>query len=458
MLPLTAKNLAIFLFSTLLLPVFAAADDYPIELEVVSPVPPKLKGKKADPESHNIQYRSGWPLTFKLITTDEHLLGTLIQYANSPHGAYPESGEASALVFEDPDDCPSIEGRTALGTEFPCPLDPDEVFLEFTPGVDFPGLEDLHGRNDIHLLQDDNIDKPEWGGPGLPDFPEGSSDGVGYGPNDDLPGLVILSNVGVGIVYAPLVIKTEYEVEVCRLTSCSPDLCPCQDPPEDNDSCELVCDDNSVPVDPRPVDWQRADIEARHNLSGLMGSVAYELSDQERHTTVTTSMVVPRALFTHQVVEDGCYTGDSSDADCSGPENVARIIDGGPIVVGEDAPDFFVDTSQVEIRAFVVNGDAPAIVEDCDGKEGVTAADVECNVDPSTGGYYRLISNQVILNVEQRGGEVELCNNLVDPWGSGSNIRGYNVISGADLDLNTPVITEQLECPGGGGGVTRPPR
>jgi hypothetical protein len=405
------------LFSTLLLPVFAAADDYPIELEVVSPVAPKLKGKEADPESHNIQYRSGWPLTFKLITTDEHLLGTLIQYDENNHGTYPEAGVQSALVFEDPDDCPSIEGHAKFFQGDDCPIDPDEVFLEFTAGVDFPGLADNHGREDIRALQDDLFDKPEWGGPAT----GGESDGVGYGPNDDLPGLVILSNVGVGIVYKPLVIETVYED-----CGCSSGICP----------WPSVCVD--VPVDPRPVDWQRADIEARHNLSGLMGSVAYELNDQKGRTTVTTSLVVPRALFTHQVLEDSCYTGYSNNPLCSGSDDFARIIDGGPIVVGKSHPDFDVQVSNVEMRAFVVNGDAPTIVEECDGEEGITAADVECNVDPSTGGFYNRISNEIVLEVEQRG----IANFVL--WG--------------DLDGNTQVLIETAVSPGGGGGVTRPPR
>ena len=352
MLSPTAKKIGIFLFSVLIMPALATADDYPIELEIVSPVAPKLKSNNVDPESHNIQYRSGWPLTFKLVTTDEHLLGTLIQYDEDYHGTYPAAGVQSTLVFEDPDGCPWIEGRAELYLEFPCSFDPDEVFLEFTAGVDFPGLADFHGRDDIRDLQDNHSDKPEWGGPAT----GGESDGVGYGPNDDLPGLVILSNVGVGIVYAPLDIKTEYEVEECGWIICE----------EIGGviSCSYGCIDNPVSVPPRPVDWQRATPEARHNLSGLMGSVAYELNDQKGRTTVTTSLVVPRALFAHQVLEDSCYTGYPNNPLCSGSDDFARIIDGGPIVVGKHDPDFDVQVSNVEIRAFVVNGDAPTIVEE----------------------------------------------------------------------------------------------
>ncbi len=83
------------------------------------------------------------------------------------------------------------------------------------------------------------------------------------------------------------------------------------------------------------MDWQRAEFEARHNLSGLMGSVAYELNDQEGRTTVTTSLVVPNTLFTHQVLMDHCYGGVATDADCLDSDNIAWIIDGGPKVVGQ---------------------------------------------------------------------------------------------------------------------------
>jgi len=443
------KSLLILLLSFFLLSVSAIADDdkkkskkahLPIDLEIISPVPPGNRKKGKPKKSNIIQYRSGWPLTFKLVTTDKHLLGTLIQYAEDPHGTYPEAGEPSALLFEDPDNCPSI---AAIGREFPCPADPGEVFLEFNPDVDFPGLEDVsgHGRPDIRALLDDPLNGPEWGGPVLPE----GSDGIGYGPNDDLPGLVILSNVGVGIVYAPLVMGTLYpQNQTCEIT------CPI---PPDSGTCDIItC--TIEPVDPRPVDWQRASPEARHNLSGLMGSVAYELNDQERRTTVTTSMVVPRALFAHHVVEDRCYTGNPDVADCSGPGSLARIIDGGPVVVGKNHPDFDIWVSNVEIRAVVVNGDAPSIVEECDGEDGVTAADVECN-------GYTLISNEVVLEVEQWGGQVELCNGLVEPWGPvapGMNAFGQNFLPGADFDMNTPEIIMNLECPGAGGGVVKPPR
>ena len=36
---------------------------------------------------------------------------------------------------------------------------------------------------------------------------EGLETGIGYGPNDDLPGLVVLSDAGVGIVFDPTTLE-----------------------------------------------------------------------------------------------------------------------------------------------------------------------------------------------------------------------------------------------------------
>ena len=444
MLSPTAKKIGIFLFSVLILPAFATADDYPIELEVVSPVAPKLNGKKADPESHNIQYRSGWPLTFKLSTSDKHLLGTFVPGPGwGPTSPYPEAGTPAWLIFDDADDCLYLEGLADNG--FTQCTDKDgigEVFLNFTPDIDFPYLADLDpGGGSGHLRSHGNPDLraklakrypdngPEWGGPALSS--PGALDGVGYGPNDDLPGLVVISNTGVGIVYDKLMFEG----------NC--------DPMGGGGSCQ-VCE-------PAPIgqptlcffpplgilqSWERTVPEARHNLSGLMGMVGYELNDQERQTTITTSLLVPRHLFTHLEARDPCY---DSDSQCNGG-GLANRIDAGPV----NYPGIDISTSIVELRAFVINGTAPPTIEDCNGDGAVTAADARCE-------GYTLISNEVVLEFVQIGGLIENCNETVDPWVGDHGISnyGYNV-KRVDLDGNLSI--DQDVCPGGGGGVTRPPR
>jgi hypothetical protein len=467
MLPLTAKNLAIFLFSTLLLPVFAAADDYPIELEVVSPVPPNLKGKKADPESHNIQFRSGWSLTFKLSTNDEFLDGTLVPGTGlAPASEYPEAGTPAWLIFDDADDCLYLEGHAFNSLSVPCEdqTGAGEVFLNFTPDIDFPYLEDLdpgknedygdlrsHGRPDLRadLAKRYPDNGPEWGGPALSASMEvrevgtvvqGILDGVGYGSNDDLPGLVLVSNVGVGIVYDPF----EFENDCDSMLD--PDCVV-------REVCEEFGENCFGGVKP-PLgileSWERAVPEARHNLSGLMGMVAYELNDQKRNTTLTTSLLVPRHLFSHLQALDPCYDGTDGEIDdgnypCEGGGEANRI-DAGPLHYPSVDP----SVSIVEIRAFVVNGTAPASIEDCNDDFVVTAVDAEC-------AGYTLISNEVVLEFTQIGGLVNSCSNIVDPWKSNTELPGYGYnVKLVDLDGN--LSHHSADCPGGGGGVTRPPR
>jgi hypothetical protein len=450
----TAKNIAILLFSVLILPAFATADDYPIELEIVSPVAPKLKSKKADPVSHIIQYRSGWPLTFKLSTNDKHLLGTFVPgTGNGPTNPYPEAGTPAWLIFDDADDCLYLEGLAENGVTAPCndQTGAGEVFLNFTPDIDFPYLADLdpggalrsHGRPDLRaeLAKRYPDNGPEWGGPAL-SVPtggaalQGTLDGVGYGPNDDLPGLVVISNTGVGIVYDELVFEGD-----C-------------DPLDGGGQCQ-ICE--PVPVGgvgmcfPPPIgilqSWERTVPAARHNLSGLMGMVGYELNDQERQTTITTSLLVPRHLFTHLEARDPCY---DSDNQCDGG-GLANRIDAGPV----NYPGIDISTSIVELRAFVINGTAPPTFEDCNGDDAVTAADAQCQ---NQGQGYTLISNEVVLEFVQVGGLIYNCNEVKDPWVGDHGILnyGYNV-KRVDLDRNLAGYPDEV-CPGGGGGTTRPPR
>ncbi len=479
MLPTTAKNFIVFLFAIIVLITTSLVQakqpvpvqDLPILLEIVSPVPPEVNYKKEKTEeSRNIQFRSGWPLTFKLSTNDEHLLGTFIPA--SPNGAvspYPEAGTPAWLIFDDADDCLYLEGwafngYTKCGDELPgggevgvpglppgggvvgLPPGAGEVFLNFTPDIDFPYLADLdpqldsdpqgvypygsghlrsHGRPDLRaeLAKRYPDNGPEWGGPAL--SVQGTLDGVGYGPNDDLPGLVVISNTGVGIVYNPL----EFE-ESCVTTK---NYKPCWDQEPPLGILES---------------WERTVPEARHNLSGLMGMVGYELNDQKLQTTITTSLLVPRHLFTHLELRDPEY----DDNRCNERLGFANVIDAetndaGPVI---NCPGIDISTSIVELRAFVINGTAPTIVEECDGEEGVTAADVECNVDPSTGGNYTLISNEVVLEFVQIGGLIAECNVFVDPWGVGHNVKM--------VDLDGNLAHYGAVCPGGGGGIGRIPR
>ncbi len=479
------KSLLLLLLSFFLLSVSAIADDddddddddkkkskkthLPIDLEIISPIPPKNKKSGKPKKSKMIEFRSGWPLTFKLSTNDKHLLGTFVPGSGTgPASPYPEAGTPAWLIFDDADDCLYLEGLALNGTTVPCTdqTGAGEVFLNFTADIDFPYLADLdpgadfgglrsHGRPDLRaeLAERYPDNGPEWGGPAL-SVPTvvvpgpvplsqnvgaalpGVLDGVGYGPNDDLPGLVVISNTGVGIVYDQLEFEGDCDPigggEPCEIIRCDPGPFG---------ACEIVTPPLGILQN-----WERAIPEARHNLSGLMGMVGYELNDQKLQTTITTSLLVPRHLFSHLEVRDTCY---DSDAECFPHDEVddwANRVDAGPV----NFPGLDLSTSIVELRAFVINGTAPSTIEDCNGDGAVTAADAKCD-------GYKLISNEVVLEFVQIGGVINHCNVDVDPWIGGQDAFNYgHNVKMVDLDGNLAAYNKA--CPGASGGITRPPR
>jgi len=401
----------------------AGADEFdkssnPIKLKLVSPLRPR------GTETDSIQWRSGWPLVFRLIIKEHHLLGTYVPGSGIVPSAFPEAGEPSWLIFEDPDDCPYLEGEIALLglPQSPCPEDLDELFLAFNPDVDFPGTVDDHGRDDLRTQLADETGRPEWAtGPLFlpgPRLSEGIEDGVGYGPNDDLPGFVLISDVGVGVVYDPVCFRAAEGK-------------PCVVPPTPGKGS-----------DPTMIVWTRAFPDARYNLSGMMGMVGYELSDERARTTVMTSLLVPRYLFSHMEIFDQCFGEVSPFPPC---EEEANQIDGGPIF--SPPVDNFITI--FELRAFVVNGAAPAVIEDCTGEGDVTAADAECM-------GYTIISNEVVVLLEQRANLVEFCNNTTEAWGGLTSAGGGRNYRLGDLDGNGGGTV--IVCPGGSGTVSPPPR
>lgn len=402
-----------------LTPGMAAAAPKPIRLIVESP---NTKQQK----SETLQFRAGWPLTFKLRARSDFF------FAVRSGGPYPELGLTSWLVFQDLDGCPFLGGRFMEGEGDPCATEEtpgDEIFVEFTPDVDFPGLKDEQGHEGLRvdLTDPDSFVKFSYEGqdfefgPAVSAFVEGIlclpgneidcdiDDGIGYGPNDDLPSLVLLSNRGVGRVL---------ESELGEFGS----------PATGFD-----------PVDP---------LQAR-NLAGLMTSVAYELSDRKLATTITTSINVPRYLFSRLRLVDQCF-GDPNGC------TWAQRVDGGPVEIlseedegiGSDSTDPNEESfniADVELRAFVVQGVAPARVEDCDSNGVINAADARCM------GYTR-ISNEVVIRFRQMGNDIDVCPPNPDPW------RGQTLGNWAFIDLDGNGVPFALDCPSGGGRISVRPR
>lgn len=395
-------------------PAVAPADDYPVELEIESPKKPK-KGE----EPRMIMYRAGWPLTFKAIVKDEDMLGIGHLWGpQSPGRTFPEPGQPGAIVFEDPD------GVWSFGCiRFGCTDPLDETILELYAdrgdlvGVEDDSLEPIYPFQ--HWALADPTSRPEIGGPGLSD---GVLDGVGYGADDDFPSLVLLSNVGAGIVLTSL-------------------------------------EEGWEPVVPAQ----------RRNLAGFLGNVGYELADQKLRTTITASMIVPRFLFSHTRIVDGCigeqvYTDPGTgNLWCEGFPG--QRVDGGPIqgVAGNDG-------SIVELRAFLV---APIldelegfirhlnVVTDMNGDGVVGAADADLM-------GWTVLSNEVVFEFKQIGNDIRGAFNPRFGWVQGycnGGARPDTSVTSAqtdflyDIDGNGVIILDpDIVCPGGASGTSNPPR
>ena len=371
------------------------ARGFPVRLTLVSPL-------RADEQS--IQYHAGWPLTFKIATRGDVSL-VVPAIADGPPSAWPEPGATSYLMLRDLDGCPSAGGQILAPLGEPaCPDTPgDELWIAFTPDQDTPDVVDTQGSDELRIALKSPLLRPIVNykngsqhsfGPRIYETP----DGLGYGANEDLPGLVLLADTGVGVVLSDLEIVAEGGVLVTR-------------------------------------GWERPTPFQSRNLAGLMTSVAYELNDERQRTTITTSLTVPRHLTERRYLEDQCFLDEEGGC------QVVRRVEGGPILP-EDAVS--IDEYDVTLRAFMVQGTAPALVVDCNGDGDVGAADAVCM-------GYRLLSREVSATIRQIGRASE-CNRLLDPWGS-SDVAGQALV---DFDGNGDLF--ELSCPGGSTGGGSPPR
>ncbi|MEO1338253.1 MAG: hypothetical protein AAFV29_21595, partial [Myxococcota bacterium] len=371
------------------------------------------------PGNDAIQYRSGW--RFSLAMTPRQQTGfTIISTTNEP---FPTYGDQAAILFQDLDNCPRILQPS-------CPDIPgDEVFIRFTPDQDLPFIADTEGDAALRdqLATDDS--RPIFNydgmsipvGPGIqpPTLPAtgttgGAPDGVGYGANDDLPGLVLLSNVGVG--------------RVLTSTLGSPGAVAGFD--------------------------QLSPVRAR-NLAGLMTDVAFELRRIPERTVVSTSLLVPPLLFSELVIFDPCVAPSGAPfcefTDTSGLQR----IDGGPIqtatIVKTDAFDFATaqspNVAEVEVRAVMVAGNAPNFVDDCSGDGRVTARDLVCS-------GYEVLSNEAVRTFRV-GGLFLDCRDSSFSTGPGPFFGPRAGLISVDFDnIFTP---GGITCPSGSGRQTTPP-
>lgn len=409
----------------------AAADDPPVSLHIDAP---SSNGGLA------LLSESGWPITVKLNIElppppEEGQPVPFPAYAVRPD--FPAVGQAGFLIFDDPDGCLNPPWDDWLVDFFDpdCTTPPqpsDETYLEFWLDVDLAGAADPEGNPD---RQADLLDPNSSGGPEFdrwsngvvlacmpdtndpncnqfgPDTGGETTDGFGIGANDDLPGLVVIAQYGIGNTYN------------------------------------------------EPVFEQTSPVGAR-NLAGLVNSVSYDLSDLEKSngkppkslkefSRIWAHLNMPPGVVRHIIQYDACV-GEityqdppfETEIDHCEPGELWRV-DGGPI---ETAPmDYgrpdaasvdLLNSTVFELRAFLLAGQAPNELSDLTGDGVVDSED-------AVAAGYTLLSNEDSIEFLQLS--QFLC------FGGGLNAVYF------DLDGNGEAFVQET-CGAGPGDLGRPPR
>ncbi|MDX1389231.1 MAG: hypothetical protein R3344_08575, partial [Acidobacteriota bacterium] len=275
------------------------------------------------------------------------------------------NGRREALIIRDPDDCIDMRDFpiTNPGMPYePCPGQ-DELYIEFTSErFDSHDLENQMTGN--FVVRDRLVDDPDVEGALLnkpylfdnngvpkpvprPRTGDDLVDGYGYGTDDDLPGLVVMADVGGLRVFDP-----------------------------------------NFDIGDRVI----------RNASGFLNTVSVELLDKKGRTAIHASMHVLAGVFEPIALFD-------LDVDNPKVDFLRRLESGEvesfrfdpPPATEEELLEYLVNTySPVEfdLRAVVVKGIAPEFIEDVNHDGNYTARDVELM-------GYELLSNQATIHVRE---------------------------------------------------------
>ena len=310
---------------------------------------------------NGIEFASGWPLVIHAAASPD-ALGIATDAAPVQ---FPGIDQNGYLILRDPDGCLELPPPFFRGSP-PCSEAPsDETYVGFTPGVDQAGIADTGGNPGLmaQLADPAASGNPLYDAVGEDADHDGAldpveaavgpdtggivSDGIGYGADDDLPGLVLLSPHGPGLVLNP--------------------------------------------------DFSRPAVLVERNLAGFINSVAYELRDAAGSTSFDATMVVPTGLIAPVMKIDACV-GTETDGRCDGDSRYQ--IDGGSILTttGPTGPQALypqvLGAMTYEVRAFLVSGVAPSVLSDLNHDGQVTAADARL-------AGYTVISNEESVRVRQ---------------------------------------------------------
>ncbi len=403
--------------------IFAAHADM-VEIEFENPEQKKEKGKGKDrPIIPTLQFDSGWPLTIKLVVDEE--LGITIPNGGAPF--FPGTGRTGYVIFDDPDGCLSmifpVINPDCLDSNGD-PLPADETVLEFTPDTDSIGTVDSAGNaaqsavlmeatsgqqvivgnavdGEVKIGPVSSFIAPVFDNDGNLLREEEVVDGYGRAADDDIPGLVLLSPHGHGVVYnTDGSSKTVYELS---------------------------------------------------NLAGFVNSVAYTLNDSSDRTTITVGMTVPRFMFAPLVIADDCVgdVGDPANPDLSLCESwyqvngadfepAVDLIGFEPVTVFSAGYSALVEQTPVEISAMVVSGLAPNTVQD------IAAPFGEIDEEDLAAMGYTVIGDKETISVD------------ILPSNKCFGLSGSN-IAYRDFDGNGVYVFGDV-CPASAGSLSRPPR
>jgi len=393
-----------------LTPAIRAQDPFPIEIDV--------RGAE-DPDYPMLVAEGGWPLTIELSLNET--LG-LWYLGTDPYPAFPtplteinsiQSGAIGIVLFSNPDGI--------VNPEDPQPKSPEYYCLSF--------LEDYFGTADTRsfrkellsqvnhrgcpakLFEDQHlyfalgtdvgaaaIDWPAaYGYPGL-SYPPTDEPQPPSGMSPRIPGLMILSDSGIGNLYR----KDGYQSYGLK--------------------------------SPR----------VARNLAAYINSAGYFMRNSQGKTVIAASWIAPKHIISPYIQRDSNYGGRCNPPVDEGSFETALRINGGPIQIIEESTDsdslysfsrqsflsdYLLQNYQSKLRIFVINGPAPNELMDSNNDGVVDSQDAVVD-------GYELLSEEKSISLRTV---------FVGYWGN------Y-----VDLDRNG--CTGPLVLPAGAGGLGRIPQ
>jgi hypothetical protein len=291
----------------------------------------------------SLQPLGGWPLTIRMFANKPLGIGTKYNA-----GVYPPLADRAWIVWADPDGVFSFACITNAWSP-PCPAT-DETYLEFAPGVTkWPTtLVPLKVKSYTFNIQD-----PTYVG-NTTDRELSIPEGV-LGKSSAVPGLVILSDTGVGR--------------------------------------EFVLDEHTG----------IAQTGKAWNLAGFISSVEWTVNDRKPflpRTSVTAQLHVPTGLFKPVLFVDygACaMAGVTIPVPCPAWK---WTFDG---VFASGPPQTFsaaIAAKVTTVRIFVVDGPAPDKVANENGDSVIDSRDVLRMTNPVTGKPYKLLSGERVIRFQ----------------------------------------------------------